>query len=229
MIDMQKLAAPKSDQLNADDLIGGPRTVTIREVREMNSNEQPLAIFYEGDNGKPYKPCKSMMRALMYVWGPEGSEYVGKAMTLWRDPSVTWGGEAIGGIRISHMSGIREPMEFPLSASKAKRVLYEVLPLEAPRQRKTLEEHVATYAGAVAAAVDIEALMTLIGSESANKVRDAIGKLDDPERAGKLRERMAEAERSRRLALEPEEPSGEAGDGDEDELEELDDAFPGDD
>jgi hypothetical protein len=236
MIDMTRFTAPKSDQLNADDLIAGPRTVRIREVREMGSAEQPLAIFYDGDEGKPYKPCKSMMRALMFVWGPDGREYVGKSMTLWRDPTVTWGGEAIGGIRISHMSDIRAPMEFPLTATRGRRLLYKVEPL-VERQRKTLEDHVAAYAEAVAATVDLDALMTVIGSEGANKVRDAIGKLEDEPRRNQLRARMAEAERARRTALEPvEETAGDdletdqfgrhAFAGDEDELDDGAE-FPG--
>lgn len=213
MVDISKFTAPKSDQLNADDLIAGPRTIRIREVREMGSAEQPLAIYFEGDNGKPWKPCKSMMRALMFVWGPDGSEYVGRALTLWRDPSVTWGGEAIGGIRISHMSHMPEPLEFPLTASAKKRVLYRVDPL-VERQRKSLEEHVEDYAGAIAGAGDLDELMTIIGGERASKLREAIGKADG-ERGETLKARMGAAELKRRNELEPatDEPDDDDVDG----------------
>jgi hypothetical protein len=60
---------PKSDQLNADDLITGTITVKITAVKGSNEPQQPVSIHYEGDNGKPYKPCKSMRRILVSAWG----------------------------------------------------------------------------------------------------------------------------------------------------------------
>lgn len=38
---------PKSDQLNADDLIAGPINITITSVRRGNA-EQPVGIEWEG-------------------------------------------------------------------------------------------------------------------------------------------------------------------------------------
>ena len=50
--------APRSDQLNADDLIAGPRVITITSVRAVkDGRETKLVLNYEGDNGKPFKPC----------------------------------------------------------------------------------------------------------------------------------------------------------------------------
>ena len=63
MTDLGKTIAPKSDQLNADDLISGPRTITITNVAS-GSKDQPINISFEGDNGKPYRPGKSMRRGL---------------------------------------------------------------------------------------------------------------------------------------------------------------------
>ena len=57
VIDMSRFIEAKSDQLNADDLIGAPRTITITRVTG-NDGDQPVSIFYEGDGGKPFKPCK---------------------------------------------------------------------------------------------------------------------------------------------------------------------------
>ena len=64
-IDVSKTIAPKSDQLNADDLLGGARTIKITKITKAESPEQPINIFFEGDEGKPYKPCKSMRRVLV--------------------------------------------------------------------------------------------------------------------------------------------------------------------
>lgn len=129
MSDMLKTIAPKSDQLNADDLIGG-RTLTIKITRvSILAGEQPVALNYEGDNGKPWKPCKSMRRVLVTVWGGDGNKYVGRSLTLYRDADVLFAGAKVGGIRISHMSDIAEPMTIALTASKAVRKPYTVRPL----------------------------------------------------------------------------------------------------
>ena len=127
-VDIRSAAAPKSDQLNADDLIGGSMTITVIAVKSGNK-EQPIVIHYEGENGRPYKPCKSMLRALMTAWGDKGVEWVGKSMTLFNDPTVTWAGVQVGGIRISHVSHIKSSIAMSLTASKGKRKPYRVDPL----------------------------------------------------------------------------------------------------
>lgn len=134
MIDISQTVAPKSDQLNADDLIGGPRTIKITRVSKMSEPDQPIAIYFEGDGGKPYKPGKSMRRVLLRVWGADGTTYAGRRMTLYRDDAVQFGGVAVGGIRISHMSGISSAVTMALTATKARRVPYTVKPLPEERQ-----------------------------------------------------------------------------------------------
>ena len=136
MIDMTSTIVPKSDQLNADDLIGGPRTIQIKRVTaSLDSPDQPVAVYFEGDNGKPYKPCKSMRRVMVQAWGPDASQYVGRSMTLYRDEKVAFGGMQVGGLRISHMSDLRGEMTFALTVTKARRAPYTVKPLAgAPRR-----------------------------------------------------------------------------------------------
>lgn len=125
MTDLSSTISPKSDQLNSDDLISGPRTVTITKVSQWNS-EQPIAIHFEGDNGKPYLPCKSMRRVLVHVWGSDGAAYAGRSMTLYRDPEVMFGGLKVGGIRISHMTNMEADMVMSLTASKKARAPFRV-------------------------------------------------------------------------------------------------------
>ncbi|CAO4153250.1 hypothetical protein [Methylorubrum aminovorans] len=133
MTDLSQTIAPKSDQLNADDLIAGPRTIKVTRVSPMREPDQPIAIFFEGDGGKPYKPGKSMRRVLVRVWGKDGAAYAGRRMTLYRDDSVMFGGVAVGGIRISHMSDIIESVTLPLTVTRASRKLFTVRPLPAER------------------------------------------------------------------------------------------------
>lgn len=125
MTDLSQTIAPKSDQLNSDDLISGPRTIKITKVAAWNG-EQPIAVNFEGDNGKPYLPCKSMRRVLVQVWGSDGNAFVGRSMTLYRDPEVIFGGVKVGGIRISHMSHMDADMVMSLTASKKARAPFKV-------------------------------------------------------------------------------------------------------
>lgn len=142
MSDMNSTITPKSDQMNADDFIGkGSMTIKITDVKVGGSAEQPVSIFFEGDNGKPYKACKSMRRVLVYAWGNDSKSYIGRSMTLFRDEKVKWAGTDVGGIRISHLSHITEPMTMALSASKGNRKPYTVKPLEIEKEIVyTLEE-----------------------------------------------------------------------------------------
>lgn len=131
-MDMSKTIAPKSDQLNADDLIVGPITVKITNVRGTSDRDQPVAVDFEGDNGKPYKPCLSMRRVMVHCWGRDARQYAGRLMTLHLDPEVTFGKMKVGGIRISHMSHIEGSQSMALTTTKARKAKYTVLPIEAP-------------------------------------------------------------------------------------------------
>jgi len=128
-MNMLQTIAPKSDQLNADDLIGQTMTIRVADVRFKAGDEQPVAIHFENDGGKPYKVCKSMRRVLVQVWGADAKQYVGRSMTLYRDPDVMFGGQKVGGIRISHMSHIEAPVTMALTATRASRKPFTVKPL----------------------------------------------------------------------------------------------------
>ncbi len=213
MTDLGTTIAPKSDQLNADDLLVEPKTIRITKVSaDPGSKEQPIAIYYDGDNGKPYKPCKSMRRVLVQVWGRKGDDYVGRRLTLYRDPSVLFGGVAVGGIRISHMSDIDRRMELILTASRASRKPFTVDPIEPEqkangkrREGKTLEERATDAAAALATAKTVERLTELF--ERAADLRAELeggghGRLLDKVQAAyddRKRELRAAAEREEEL------------------------------
>lgn len=128
-MDLSQTIIPKSDQLNADDLISGPRTIRITEVKAGSTPEQPVSISFDGDAGRPYKPAKSMRRVLVALWGKESKAYIDKRIRIYCDPNVKFGGSAVGGIRISHASGITEPLEMAMTETRGKRKPYTVQPL----------------------------------------------------------------------------------------------------
>lgn len=120
-IDISKTIEPKSDQLNADDLIGGAKTIKITAVKAIDAEAQPVSIYFEGDNNKPYKPSKGMRRVLVALWGADAKVFIGRSLTLYRDDEVRFGGVEVGGIRISHASHINEPTRVLETISKGKR------------------------------------------------------------------------------------------------------------
>lgn len=129
MIDLRPTLIAKSDQLNADDLIAGPMTLTITDVRLLDAADQPVAIHWKGGEGRPYKPCKSMRRVMAKVWGEDGKAFIGQRMTVYRDDRVRFGSDAVGGIRISHMSGIDREATMALMVTRGKRAPFTVKPL----------------------------------------------------------------------------------------------------
>lgn len=167
MIDISGTVAPKSDQLNADDLIAGPRTITVTSVK-LVAEDQPVAIHFSGDEGKAYKPCKSMRRVLVRAWGADASKYVGRIMTLYLDESVRFGGAAVGGIRISHLSDISGPMTMALTATRAVKKAFTVKPISAapaanPAQYEP-DDCTREWIADIAAAESIADLKTVFGT-----------------------------------------------------------------
>ena len=151
MTDLIPTIIAKSDQLNSDDLIGGPRTITVAKVELLTEDQQPVAIHFEGDQGKPYKPCKSMRRVMVQCWGGDGNAYAGRSMTLYRDPDVIFGGVKVGGTRISHMSDIKADMTLSLTDKRASKRPFQVKKLASIAAHPELVE-----AGAVAASLGVE-------------------------------------------------------------------------
>lgn len=127
-VDLTDTIIPRSDQLNSDDMLTGSRTVTITDVRQGNT-EQPVDIHLAEYPGRPFKPSKTVRRILVAAWGKDGDAYVGRRLTLYRDPDVKFGGQDVGGIRIRAMSHIDKPMKLSLTVSKGKKAPFVVQPL----------------------------------------------------------------------------------------------------
>ena len=127
---LRDTAAPKSDQLNADDLINTTKIIRITGVKRGTSKEQPISIEYDNMQGRPFKPCKSMRRVLIAAYGEDGREWIGKSMKLYTDPNVIFGGVKVGGIRISHLSDIDKTMSIMLAVSKSTSWLMVAITLD---------------------------------------------------------------------------------------------------
>ncbi|MBF4574705.1 hypothetical protein [Frondihabitans sp. VKM Ac-2883] len=129
-MDLTQSIVPKSDQLNADDLITGPVTVTISDVTEGNT-EQPVNVHLLEFPGRAYRPSKSMRRILVSAWGAEGKLYAGHQLRLYRNPEIMFGRDRVGGIEISHLSHLEKPLVVALTATRGRRKDFTVHPLPA--------------------------------------------------------------------------------------------------
>lgn len=176
MSDMLAAIAPKSDQINAEDLLSGDMTIKITGVQVRAGTEQPVSISFEGSS-KVFRPCKTVSRIIVAAWGPDTSTYVGRMMTLYRDPSVTWGGLAVGGIRVRAISHIDQPLRLALAESKKSRKITEVQPLRLEQaQQLTLDQ--ARYD--LDAAKDLDDLRTIWSRKSMAPFRDQLqSRLDE--------------------------------------------------
>lgn len=124
---MKITAEPRSDQFNADDLISGARTFTISGVN-VGAAEQKYDIALAGEE-RAWRPPLTVLRMLLAVWGDDSDNWVGQQVTLYRDETVRFGKEQVGGIRVSHVTGISEPVSVRLTTARGKRGLLTVQPM----------------------------------------------------------------------------------------------------
>lgn len=135
--DISETLAPNSDQLDAVDLIGQPRTFRITKVTAHNA-EQPVNIHL-AEFPRVWRPGKSMRRVLAACWGTDASEWAGRRVTLYCDEAVKFGSETVGGTRISHLSHIDKPKSIPLLVSRGKSATFRVQPLADPTPAEQIE------------------------------------------------------------------------------------------
>ena len=156
-MDMSASIAPKSDQLDAIELVAGPQTFTIEKVAQNNA-EQPWN-FHLAEFPRPWRPGKSMLRVMAAAWGLDGSKYAGNRVTLFCDSTVQFGNEVVGGLRISHMTGIAKPLKVPLLVKRGKSALFTVQPL--PDAPKPAAQPARDYLAEAKTAPDTDALRAI--------------------------------------------------------------------
>lgn len=133
-VDIRKAIQAKSDQLNADDLIGQDLTVRIENVTH-GGKEHPVAVYYEGCEGKPWYPAKTALRAIVEAWGDVAADWHGKYLTLFRDPNVIYAGVKVGGIRIKAFSDIDADFTLMLAEKRGKKTEHRFKKLVIPNRQ----------------------------------------------------------------------------------------------
>lgn len=136
-MDITNALAPKSDQLDAVDLLGSPPQVfTITDVSEGNA-EQPVNIQL-AEFPRVWRPSKGMLRVMAHCWGKQTKPWAGRQVELYTDPDVMFGNIRVGGIRISRLSHIDKRTSVPMIIKRGQGGSWSVDPL--PESAPTASE-----------------------------------------------------------------------------------------
>lgn len=140
MTDISFALEAKSDQLNALDILGNDRVIRVRDV-QVRKGDQPVSVFFEGDNNRPWKPSLGMRRIIAGCWGTDSKNWIGKSAQIYCNPDVIYAGKPVGGIQIRAMSDIdQRGVRFTLAISKQKREPYQVRYLDTRRPAYPAEQ-----------------------------------------------------------------------------------------
>ena len=175
-----KILEAKSDQMNAVDFVH-PMVFRVSSVDYFpDRKEQPIHINLEGREGRPFKPCKSMLRGLTAdaAWTLDPDAWAGKLIELYCDPDVLWGGKAAGGIRISGISGIKKEHKFIVRLNRSQQMLhtFKVIPDDTEVKREFILAHSISE---INDAKTNEAITALIASIKREFGEDAMIQLKD--------------------------------------------------
>ena len=179
MIDPKDLQA-RSDQMNAVDLVDS----VIFRIEKVDyfprKPEQCIHLHLEGCEGRPYKPCKGMLRGLVKAWGMDQTIWSGRLIEIFCESSVKWGGEETGGIEISGVSHIAKPVSFTKVLNRSKRVIhtFKVLPdTQEVKEEFILTHHIDAIEQAESDAAITEIAVSVkrkFGADALDQIKDAV-------------------------------------------------------
>ena len=128
-MDITESLQPRSDQINADSIPADQTMiVTISRVVPGKAS-QPYDFELAEFPGRAYRPGVTMRRVIAAAWGRESDDYRGRRMELYTDPTVRFGKEVTGGIRIKSLSHIKKPLKVRVTIGQGRRGDYMVQPL----------------------------------------------------------------------------------------------------
>lgn len=168
-MDITDTLAPKSDQLDAIELAGGPRIFTIEKVTR-GSDEQPINVHFV-DFPRPWRPSKGMRRVLAACWGTDSSVWPGRKVELFLDPEVTFGNEKPGGTRIRALSHIDKPRTIPLLVKRGRSAQFTVQPLDDGPEPLSKAQSDRLFALFTEHGLDKDAALDLCSQETGRTIR----------------------------------------------------------
>lgn len=138
-LDISDTLLASSNQMNAADIMGVEPVVQVRNVSKASDPKQPIVMEITGGY-KPFLPCKTVRRILAEAWGPDAGKWVGRWMQLYREPTVVYAGEEVGGLRLRALSDIPGGMTVKLKERKTgKPTEYRIAKLTPPTAQQPAE------------------------------------------------------------------------------------------
>lgn len=172
-MDVSETILAKSDQINAIDLVE-PVIVTVTDVKAGPADQPVHIITDKYGPERPFKPSKTVRRDLAKAWGVEAKAWIGRSMELYNEPTVKWAGKPVGGIRVSALSHIPNPIQTAHTITRGQYTEVTIRVLETPAPD---ESAVVDALAVITGAESIPALKTawdLAGVKGVQKHPDVI-------------------------------------------------------
>ena len=193
MIDLTKHIQADSDCLVAADLVGGPLTILVERVTESGKNDKKKIDIFYANSEKPFRPCKSMLRILCELWKTtDATTFIGRGITLYREPDCMWKGEKTPGVRICGLSHIEKAVTVVANERRGKMATYQIEPIRPwppaapePQAQPTPEDRLQRTLDGIARA----SIPALEAAEAALKQRTESGEIQ-PDQAELIRARI---------------------------------------
>jgi len=114
-----------SQWLGSDDMgDDGTVTLTVARVEEARvesdtgTKRRPIVHFRE--NVRPWQPCITTCECMAAMYGDDTDGWSAKPVTLWWDPSVKFGRDTVGGVRVRGAPGLGRTVTARISLPKKR-------------------------------------------------------------------------------------------------------------
>ena len=124
----------KGEHLSAAELGNRRPTFTIVRIGsvrlddEKKKKEVDKAVIYFKEIDRGWVFSKTSGHCLAKMFGEDDDAWIGKRVTLFADPDVKFGGDQVGGIRVSGSPDISQPMTIRIKFPKKKAIEVTLTP-----------------------------------------------------------------------------------------------------
>lgn len=104
-----------------------PRMVKLPDGRKVPEPDKRLAIYFQGKK-KAWLAGPVSLDAIAKIYGPVVQDWIGKAITLYVDADVEFGGKRTGGVRVrptaprAGTTPTADPLDRPVDEDKAREI-----------------------------------------------------------------------------------------------------------
>lgn len=128
MADIAKAIEPQSDRQNFVDYLSGPKTFTVAGTSDYRDDKgrAKVNIHLAEAPDRPFKTNATNLRLITIGWGSDDTAWPGRRIKLGGDPTVTFGRDVVGGIRVLALSHIDQPFTAKLPVTRGKKAEYRV-------------------------------------------------------------------------------------------------------